>query len=340
MHGLTKEWEEIYKEGDKLKNKKGQVTLIVILVGFTLLALTLISAYYISSLSARGSNKINNRQLSEISDGSVYYAMARLKNEIDFNYMRPTKEVLNYQFPFNGNTGKFTSTVNTYQENNNTFNSSLQKQFLEVGPVNKVIYLNNRQDVCFQITWDKGPTSGQYATVRFEVLKEVIKSDGTKVYQSIQLPVEDSSGMLGTDPTTCSTTGQNSQAKIPANLIYHRFDPNKADGATTDNKTNTTYDPVNPDVKYLNNSTLDNHPVNGYGGYKILISVPSGEIANLQTKALYNRLSYRTFEIKTTAQFDNYVKNNTRAIVQAYYDTDETNVTPKFKYIRWYEGDE
>jgi hypothetical protein len=286
-----------------IKNKKGQISLTIMLIGFSLMTLLLASTSYISSLEIRNTNKMNNKQLNEISSGGVYYAMSLLKKQIDYQTL--SGQLLPYQFPFKDGIAEFDDTISIYKPTDPQYNTALSQNYVRTGAFQDVMYLNYAQDVCFQITWDKDITSGTYAPVTIKIDRAITQPDNSIAYSPIQLPYTESDGNIGFDPKFCNP-GMNNPAMIPSRLMY---------------------DPVN------------NMLINGYGAYRITVSVV-GNAPNLQTIGLYNRLSYRTFEIKSSAKINDKLKNNTRVLVQATYDANFQNVIPKFKFIRWYEGDE
>lgn len=307
-----------------MKNKKGQMTVIIMMIGFSVLLLLLVTATYTSSLSTRGVNQLNGRQLDELTEGTVYYAIAYLKDEIDYkNQLKSdgtiSPEPLKYDFNIKDSTGYLKPTISIYQESNGEYNATLSKQLFETGAFTKSIYLNTAKNACFQVNWDKDPSTGTYATVRFEVDRVYKNADGTNKIISVQLPVEENDGQIGMDPNMCTD-----------DIVYR---PPYGNGSAENPSS------ISSKIIYDINDANGVYMKNGYGEYRIKVSVVSGSAPNLQTSGIYYRLSNRTFVIKADSGYGNYNKNNINAIVKFTY-TDDTSVNPKYQIIKWNEGDE
>lgn len=295
------------------KNKKGNITVVVMIVGLSLLALLGASLAYFSSMNVRNQEIMTNKQLDELSRGGVFYGISKLKSEIDFNNIYGQYDTLTYDLQsINGRDSEFQVRPEVFMPNTQNMSEEERKIYYanyhatqaidiyEVGDAEIDLYINNAVNTCFEITWEGN------ATVQFEVYK-VENFEGEETEFKLFPAVVENDGRIGSDPKYCHD-GVDTKAIIPANLIYDK-----------------------------NSNTV----ANGYGLYRVKVTTIDGSPINLQTKGLYNRLTYRTFLINSTGKVGTKVKNNTKAVVKATYDmTDITNTVPTFEILRWYEGDE
>ncbi len=346
-----------------MKNKKAQLTFMVVIVATLLFGLMFASASYISSISLRSDKVLLNRQMTEFSKGSILYATSYMKTHIDFEGNPRTVDYDNdgayntygqtISQSLSGNKyATMNSVVSRYfdpAEDPNLYESFHKKTIDETvpslapgGKVSKVIHLNNAQDVCYQVNW----SGGAKIKVEFNKVKEssanpVPNRTDRDVYTDAQyyedypnpstswvvLPVESTSGQIGEVPSTFSNSGS----------VYNTNECN--DSLDNAIPAEVFYTPSpDPNLTRLASG-------NGYGPYRITVTnTGSSTATNLQLKVLYNRLSYRTFKITSDVKFGQtygeYEKDNVSAILKAEFPEDETDVTPKFKIIRWIEGAE
>lgn len=299
------------------KNKKGQISITILLFGMILIALVLISLSLAANQSIRSVNYVNNKQLDKLVEGGVYSSIALLKSEIDYEgfYGFPGSIYPVNNFGINDNKASINVDIKRATASDFSFQNGVVEEDLEYISNHSIykigeeameveFYINHANDTCFQIMWDND------AEMRFTIYRDTV--DVANVIGKTPeefVHYESNTGLIGSDSGECTTANP---VRLTAKDIY--------------DESNSPY-----------------RVRGGYGRYVAVLEHIGGPTPeNLRTEVLYNRLNYRTFVINMNdIVYGTNIKGNTKVYIQAEYNgEDHSDFKPRFKYIRWREGDE